>query len=64
MQKTFLVTISYDEDENSPHEFSDESLAHGLKFITEASFSKPVDVNARRAYSPAEIEEPKTVVLH
>ena len=59
MEKTFLVTITYDENEN-PHAFTDENLTKNIEVVTEASFVEDIQVNARRAYTPAEIEKSKS----
>lgn len=62
--KTFLVTLTYEEDQQDDHQFTDANLEQGLKFVTEASL--PVNVNARRAYTPEEIQQPlpAQIIIH
>ena len=64
ISKTFLVTITYDEDKESSHQFTDENLSKDLKVVIEATSHDPLAVTARRIYVPEEIIKPAPITLH
>ena len=64
ISKTFLVTITYDADKESSHQFSDANLSKELKVVIESTSYDPLEVTARRVSVPEEIIKANSIIFH